>query len=184
MWNGLQGGKGGESEKERKRARGRKVKRVRTKKKQNINRTIESSSRCCDSTSPWIPEVIARRAPTRSPRASMLRSFSRSRDSGSACWKKKSFRGGREREFLRKFRGRGSEVEGEKSNAIASSSFQRRFSSLSLSIYLSISLSPSFQMKQTCCCEPGGAPKSGARRPPFIRKREESGGKIKKKKRT
>ena len=45
--------------------------------------TIESSSRCCDSTSPWMPEVIARKAPTRSPRASMLRSLSRSRDSGS-----------------------------------------------------------------------------------------------------
>jgi hypothetical protein len=50
----------------------------------------------------------------------------------------------REREFLRKFRGRGSEVEGEKSNAIASSSFQRRFSSLSL--YLSIYLSLSFSL--------------------------------------
>lgn len=107
----MQGGKGGESEKERKRARGRKVKRVRTKKKQNINRTIESSSRCCDSTSPWIPEVIARRAPTRSPRASMLRSFSRSRDSGSACWKKKSFRGERERVFEKVSRS-GLRVEG------------------------------------------------------------------------
>lgn len=53
-----------------------------------------SSRRCCDSTSPWMPVVTPRSAPTRSLSAAMPLSFSASRASRST-WEWSCSQGGR-----------------------------------------------------------------------------------------